>query len=120
MRILSVRRRVLLFAAADGDGGDGADGDGADRGGAGGRPEEAGHRHLPRPRTQLPLQLLGERPLQRVSEDSSRENPSRDENIVCTGPWWSRTWLGSVDLNFGISPIRWAATAQEDGGTFQI
>ena len=61
MRILSVRRRVLLFAAADGDGGDGADGDGADRGGAGGRPEEAGHRHLPRPRAQLSLQLLGEK-----------------------------------------------------------
>ena len=59
MRILSVRRRVLL--AADGDGGDGADGDGADRGGAGGRPEEAGHRHLPRPRPQLSLQLLGEK-----------------------------------------------------------
>ena len=61
MRILSVRRRVLLLAADDGDGGDGADGDGADRGGAGGRPEEAGHRHLPRPRPQLSLQLLGEK-----------------------------------------------------------
>ena len=58
---LSVRRRVLLFAADGGDGGDGADGDGADRGGAGGRPEEAGHRHLPRPRPQLSLQLLGEK-----------------------------------------------------------
>ena len=61
INILSVRRRVIL--AAD-DRGDGADRDGADRGGEGGRPEEAGHRHLPRPRAQLSLQLLGEKLLQ--------------------------------------------------------
>ena len=67
---LSVRGRVLLLAADDGDGGDGADGDGADRGGAGGRPEEAGHRHLPRPRPQLSLQLLGEKERNSSSLDS--------------------------------------------------
>ena len=50
-----VRRGVV-----EADGGDGADSDRADHGGEGGRPEEAGHRHLPRPRTQLPLQLLGD------------------------------------------------------------
>ena len=65
INILSVRRRVI-FAANDG--GDGADRDGADLGGEGGRPEEAGHRHLPRPRAQLSLQLLGEKLLQLDSE----------------------------------------------------